>query len=555
MNTLTKLLCCIIFCSLALVANSQEEYVLEKLNNKINTVSYDEISPVISSDGSQIYFTRVGYPLFKKTLIENGEDLSQTLSANKFLSYLRSIFTGIANRYIHDPVESGFNQDIWIAEGNSAEFSKISHPNYPLNNALPNSVCALTPSENEVILLNQFIEDGGMHKGFSLSRRLPDGSWSFPQPVNINNYHNSGPDVSMTMSVDGNVIILAMERHDAYGKSDLYVSFREGENQWSEPKNLGHDINSQSRETTPFLSEDTKTLFFSSNRRGTKGGNDIFIMERLDESWRNWSRPRRFVEPINSDSDDSQPYFNSNTGYLYFTSKRDGSSDIFRVKIAPPSPVTVVVKGRILNAKTKKTMSGKVLSNIVGTTFQNVYYSEDGSYRMRVRKGNEYQLIAEAPGFTGVAESVKFKRSYSYHKEYVVDLLLNPMEVGSKIDLAPIYFIQSEPIVLKNSYKTLDQLASYMREHPNLYILIEGHTDNQGESESLQQLSEDRSAAIKHYLVYKKRVNPVRIETAGFGANYPLNDNSTEELRAANRRVEVKIAHISETVLGMSGKK
>ena len=75
-----------------------------------------------------------------------------------FLSYLKSIFTTISDgSYVQDPIASGYNQDIWIATANSRfQFNQVKHPEFPLNNALPNSICALTPSENEVIVLNQF---------------------------------------------------------------------------------------------------------------------------------------------------------------------------------------------------------------------------------------------------------------------------------------------------------------------------------------------------------------------------------------------------------------
>ena len=78
-----------------------------------------------------------------------------------------------------------------------------------------------------------------------------------------------------------------------------------------------------------------------------------------------------------------------------------------------------------------------------------------------------------------------------------------------------------------------------------MYIIIEGHTDNQGKEDELMSLSEQRAEAIKDYLVYKKRIKPVRLTTAGFGGSRPVNDNSTDGLRAINRRVEVYIDEVA----------
>ncbi|MEM1319275.1 MAG: OmpA family protein [Bacteroidota bacterium] len=549
MNIVKQLLCGLLSLSMITNISAQSDYQIEKLHAGINTDDYDEISPVVNLEGDRMFFTRVGYPEYKSTLIEKGKDLSKEMPKASFRDYLKGIFSTIAKRHITNPEQSSFNQDIWVAKSSSSVFDSIAHPEYPLNNALPNSVCSLTPSENEVILLNQFVEEGGMRKGFSVSRQYANGNWSFPEPITINNYHNSGPDVSMTMSQDGSVIILAMERSDSRGKTDLYISFRLSDQEWSTPKNMGSVINSSRRETNPFLSADNKSLFFSSNRMGSSGGSDLFVVYRDGKTWDDWSKPRRFVAPINSKSDESQPYFNVNTGYLYFTSKRDGSSDIFRVKIAPPNPIGVVVKGRVINAKTGKPIDAKVLSGMTQSKHRNIYFADDGSYRMTIRKGAEYTLVAEKPGFTAEPRTIAFKQSYVYYKEYKVDLKVHPIEEGSKIKLDPIFFEQSKAVVLKSSYPAVDKLADYLKKNTNFYIRIVGYTDNQGEKEALQKLSEERAEAIKEYLVYKRRINPVRIKTVGMGAENPLNDNSSDELRRQNRRVEAEITHISQIVM------
>ena len=523
-----------------------QELKIEKLGNDINTNGYDEISPVLSRDGKTLYFTRVGSPEFNRTLMEEGKDLSVELNDLSYQAHLKSVYTRIAERYIKNPQESGFNQDIWIAHSQDAiTFDHVSHPGYPLNNALPNSVCSLTPNGNEVVVINQFnAEKGGMKKGFSISRKIEEDKWTFPQSINIKNYYNSDSDVSMALSLDGQIMILSMDRSDSRGKSDLYISFKIGPNDWSSPKNLG-SINSYNRETTPFLSADNKRLFFSSDRRGTGGGNDLFYVDRIDNSWENWGGVQRLSDPINSSFDDSQPIFNSASGYLYFTSKRDGSSDIFRVKLAPPNPVTVKLKGRVLNSKTlTKVPNSEILSGFNEPNSNNIYFSTDGTYKMTVPKGGDFKLIAQKQGYVGQMESVHFKKSYVYHKEYKVDLLLDPVEPGSKINLDNIYFVRSKPEIKEESFPAIDELAEFLKENQHISITIEGHTDNQGDNEILKQLSEQRAEAIKEYLVYKKRIRPLRINTIGYGAEKPVNDNSTEELRQMNRRVEFRISKI-----------
>ncbi len=519
-----------------------QKFTIDKLKGGINS-EYDEISPVIDIKGETLYFTRVGYPDFNKTLVEKGEDLSEAMEDNKYRSYLQSVYSEIASRSVYDPERSDFNQDIWIAESLEDTFDHIIHPSYPLNNALPNSVCAITPAANELVVINKFNEDGGMSKGFSIIRKQADDTWSFPEPIEIEGFYNLGSEVSMMISNDGSIMVLAMQRGDSYGESDLYVSFKKGERLWSEPKNLGYQVNSIYRESTPFLSDDNKILFFASNRKGPRSGMDLFMIERKDDTWQNWKRPRRFVKPINSAFDDSQPFFNAATGYLYFTSKRDGSSDIFRAKISPPNPPGVLVKGRIFNAKTNKIVSAKVISGPQGVEYKNLYISDDGHYEIMVPKGVVFTLAANKLGHEGKEESVFFKQSNVYFKPYHLDLYLNPEELtaGKKIDLEKIYFAQSKALVLEKSFPALNQLADILKENEYLRIRIAGHTDNQGEEHLLMELSQDRAKAIKAYLVGKHHIEASRIVTIGFGATRPVNDNSTDELRKKNRRVEIEV--------------
>ena len=521
-------------------------FKVEPMNNGINTSQYDEISPVVSIDGKTLYFTRVGHPTFDRTLKLDGVDIATQLNENDYQNKLKSIFSRIAGKEVHDPQRSKFNQDIWIAESIFDSFEKISHPSYPLNNALPNSVSALTPNGNELVIINRFSQFGGLDKGFSITRKTSDNEWTFPEPIEIKNYSNNNSDVNLAMSADGNVLILSMQRSDSYGDNDLYVCIKIGRNQWSEPQNLGPKVNTVYRETTPFLSEDGKRLFFSSNRKGSLGGSDIFYLIRTGDNWEDWSVPYRFVEPINSDADDSQPYFNSATGYLYFSSNREGSLDIFKAELMPPNPIQVNVKGRILNIKTDQKQPARILFAPVGEDhLESVYVSDDGTFELSLPKGKTYRLIADRPGFTGKEEQLTFRSDYVYYKTHSLDLYLDPMQVNTKIELKSIFFEQSRAVVLEESYASLDELAKFLKENWTVSIRIEGHTDNQGDKLALQKLSEERAKAIKQYLVYKKFIQPLRIETVGMGAKMPLNNNKTDKLRAKNRRVGVVITKIN----------
>lgn len=526
----------------SLTAQSYNYFVLEKLPPFINS-NFDEITPVPSRDGRTLNFTRIGFPDYNHTLLIDSVDMASKLPPEKYPATLAEVYSQIAGRSIYNPERSAFNQDIWIARGDSFDFTEVAHPGYPLNNALPNSMVTLTPDPNAFYVINQFERNGNMARGFSLVRRTQDSlGWSFPKPVEITDYYTITSDVSLTMSFDGKILILSAIRSDSRDM-DLYVCFRVGENKWGPPQHLGNVINSDRRETTPFLSEDNETLFFSSSRSGGMGGNDLYTSKRLDDTWKNWSPPALLFDPMNSKYDESQPYFNMTSGFLYFTSKREGNSDIYRVRIAPPQATELEVVGRVLNSKTRELIpNARVYYGASGEP-HNALPASDGTFRLKIPKGVKFDLIPEKGGYSGETEEILYRRDYYYFREQYVDLLLDPLEVNAKIELRPIFFQQSKAVVLEESFGELERLASILLETPGLHIRIEGHTDNIGKAEDLQRLSEERADAIRDFLV-QKGCAASRIETKGFGAKVPINANDTEELRAKNRRVEIIITKV-----------
>ncbi len=527
-----------------LIVPAQNEvlFQLEKLPEFINS-SYDEITPVPSRDGNTLYFTRVAYPEFNRYLFLDSVDLHKKYPPEKYERILRTAYSELAGKPVLNPATSPFNQDVWIAESDTAaNFYYLEHPAEPLNNALPNSITCITPDPNAFYCINQFSEKGDMTKGFSLIRRV-DSVWTFPVAVEIAEYYTITSDVNLTMSFDGQVLILSAVRHDSRDM-DLFVCFNIGNNKWSAPQHLGRTVNSEKRETTPFLSEDNLTLFFSSNRWESSGGNDIFMCKRLDDTWKNWSEPQRLVEPINSRDDESQPYFNMTSGYLYFTSTRDGNSDIFRVRIAPPQPTEFTIRGRVFNRKTHELMPDATIRYGAANTPENTLTSTDGFFTLKIPKGVRFFLTPEKGAFTGQTEEVIFRQDYYFFQDYYqVDLWMNPLEVNDKIELRTIYFQQSTAIILEKSHSELDRLARILSDNPGLEIRIEGHTDNVGKAEDLLLLSEKRALAIREFLI-GKGIASYRITTEGHGPKYPVSTNTTEEQRALNRRVEIRITKI-----------
>ena len=193
-------------------------YGITKLDSSVNTSKYDEVSPVLSRNGKWLYFTRTGSPDFVKTLYDRKKDLSQSLASSDYDDRLRSIYSSIARQDIEEPVSSVYNQDIWIARLKENKVVEVSHPWYPLNNALPNSAVSTGPEANSLVIINQFFEDGSMYEGFSIISRNQDGQFSFPRPLFMYDFYNLSGDVNLSMTSDGIFMILSLQRDDSEGQ-------------------------------------------------------------------------------------------------------------------------------------------------------------------------------------------------------------------------------------------------------------------------------------------------------------------------------------------------
>lgn len=519
---------------------AQNEYLIEKLGSHINTAA-DEITPIVDWDGKVLYFTRVGYEDFNKNLMIENEDQSKALSPIEYDALLKEVYAKIAETYIADPVHSTYNQDIWVAISSEKDFDKVVHPPAPINNALPNSISSMMPELRSFLVVNQFIPEGGMDIGFSVVKQLSDSTWSFPEPLSIENYYTKQAGTSVNISSDGKVMIMGLSRSDSYGDLDLYVSFKSADGIWSSPKNLGPKVNTKHRESTPFLSQDMRRLYFSSNRPSSLGGMDLYYVDREGDSWGEWSEERQFVYPINSKFDDSQPCFSPTTGYFFFTSKREGSSDIYRVQTSPPQPQNVMITGKVTNASDGSLMDVDILFTAKNTENWKINYAKNGEFAISIPKGLEYKFLVQKEGFIATSKYVKVEKYEHYPMGYKMDIKLVPIKDGEKIVLNNLYFKQSEPEILPQSFDELNDLADILQEHKEIKIQIEGHTDNSGNSEDLLHLSEERALAVKVFLM-KKNIKSERILTKGFGGTEPIfAQPKNENERQANRRVEIKI--------------
>ena len=475
------------------------------LGATVNSV-YVEKTPLISHDGKTLYFTVGGDP----ANFNRGDDIYMSTGSN----------------------DTVWSQRTWMGT--------------PLNNTWPNSVISVSPDNNTMILMNTYLPDGSPKgSGISTSNKTRDG-WSVPTDVVIRNYYNKGSSNEFCLSADGKVLLMSLQRDDTYGSNDLYISFLKENGEYSEPRNLGPNVNTFLGEATPFMAADGVSLYFASQGHPGYGSTDIFVTKRLDSTWTSWSKPQNMGPGINSTAWDAYYTVPASGQYAYMVSQLNsiGLIDIFRIKLPTalkPKPV-VLIYGKVLNSDTKEPIEARIVYNILSTNKESgiaVSNVKDGTYKIVLPASAAYSFLAMKDKFYSVSENIDL-RGLKEYKEIERNLYLAPIAVGETIRLNNLFFDFSKSALRSESAAELERVIKLLTDNPNMVIEISGHTDNVGGDLSNNKLSFDRATAVKTYLV-NKGFKATRIQVKGYGKTKPVGSNDTEAGRQENRRVEFRI--------------
>ncbi|WP_017729851.1 OmpA family protein [Nafulsella turpanensis] len=492
---------------------------------------FNEIKPVFSPDGQQLYFTRSNHPLNSGGRRDKG--------------------------------------DVWQAKVKApGEWAAVKKLGGAINSSQVNMVIGFSADGKDLYFQTYNPETKGKRQSGIF--KMPVGGGK-AEPVTIHYFFNGAKYQDASISPDGKVMLLALESYSTYGLEDLYVSFLQQDGSWSEPKNLGLDINTPKQEMSAWLAADGQTLYFASNGRGGSGSMDIFRSRRLDGSWKRWSKPENLGPQVNSAGADLYYAEAPDRKWAYYSSTQnsEGFGDIKKIRIpeqedslpvlAEETPmeeviepfvaekivaaaedsieeVTVLVKQSFdlegeVRAQNGSRLPAKIqLSSVEGDFSQET--STSGTFKVSLPEAGAYLVKAQTQGFFPVDTVVQVNEGLQ-----TLRLNLKPITVGETVRLDNVMFRQSTAFLLEESNAALDEVVELMQENPEMEILLTGHTDNQGSSKANIKLSRDRVEAVKNYLI-SRGIEEERIEGKGYGPTRPIASNASEETRKLNRRVE-----------------
>ncbi|WP_366186107.1 OmpA family protein [Flavobacterium ovatum] len=368
-------------------------------------------------------------------------------------------------------------------------------------------------------------------------------------PFNSDDYSIAHP----ALSPDDKELYFASNMPGTLGQSDLFKVTINFDGTFSKPENLGKSINTEGRETFPFISDDNE-LYFASDGRPGLGGLDVFV---TDIKGNTFSEVKNIGEPINGNKDDFGFFIDSKSRIGFFTSNRDGGhgyDDIYKFSETRKLKCEQNLFGTISENETGKPIDNARVSLLDEnfTFIKETYTNATGKYRYKdIDCGKKYYVRAEKRDFETNEGKISIDKKMGDSELSIgLDKRIKMFGIGSDLaktlNIPIIYFDLDKSFIRKDAAFELEKVLAVMKEYPKIKIDIRSHTDCRQTATYNEALSDRRAKSTRDWLI-KNGIETSRLTAKGYGESQLLNDcsceptnnsNCSEEQHQLNRRSE-----------------
>jgi len=435
-----------------------------------------------------------------------------------------------------------------------------------LNTKFHEASVSFSPDQKVVYFTRDFFVDNKLQKDDTGLTNLaimkanvsPDGQWTDIEPLPFNNaaYSCGHPSVNK----DGTKLYFTSDMPGTIGGTDIFVVDILPDGTYGIPKNLGKKVNTLGKEMFPHIDKEDILYFSSDSRKEGMGGLDIYAVKIYPNAI---SDALHLGAPVNSEQDDFAYILKNNTHEGYFSSNRPGGKGDDDIYHFSSSPLLKIECKQWLNGVTKNKKTGEVLPKALVVLFDDkdneigsATSDEKGVFKIEMDCDNSYKVVAAKEKFK--------KDSYSFTTEEDPDATVNVtlnlepipevVKVRKKVivNINPIYFDFDKANIRPDAKIELDKVFAIMQKYPELKIEAGSNTDSRGPVEYNQILSERRAKSTVAYIV-SKGIDASRLITKGYGESQLTNHcdgtvKCTEEEHQQNRRTEFVI--LNPDVLG-----
>jgi len=542
----------------------------ENLGPAVNSEA-DDMFPFISPDGTTLYFARKNY--YENTGAELRDDIYVSTWTNGKWSKAENIGEPLNNAQ-HNYVSwiSGDGNQLLLANNYAKVKQDVSTSlRNPSGWAFPKALkindfynnnefsCYHMNTEGNVLLMAIERPDTKGDMDIYVSFLQANKVWTEPKNIGpvINTAATEG---SVFIAADNRTIYFASNGHSGYGGYDMFMCRRLDDTwmQWSEPMNLGSKINSEGHDYYYTIPASGDYAYFSSTN-ASYGKADLF---RIPLPKPLQPDPVTLLKGRILDAETGKPIEADIVFGGLVSEEPDGistSGDGRYQVIIPEDNYTVTIKSdgyfpqsTIIEPKLdfddvdfNTADSIAVIKHEITTTLKESIRTQP----LR-EKQIEEAIDAQFPSLsTGDKEillreiSDDILQTDTTYTEKTEDITMIPIRVGTILALNNIYFEANKSFLKPESSAALDELASFLKENPNLFVEIGGHTNGLPAEDFCQKLSNDRAKAVVEYLV-TKGIPADHLTWKGYGKSNPVADNATLEGRRKNQRVELKIIRV-----------
>ena len=383
-----------------------------------------------------------------------------------------------------------------------------------------------------------------------------DGKWDNVSelPFNSNQYSCAHP----ALSPDEKTLYFSSNMPGSKGMSDIYKVAILSDGNFGKPINLGDKINTQARETFPFISNNNE-LYFASDGHPGLGGLDVFIAQ-LNENGTH-GKIKNVGEPVNSNFDDFGFIIDTNSNNGFFSSNREndnlGYDDIYRFTETIPMPKELQqsLMGVVVDSSTQLPIEGVKLAlfDVNYVKLGEVISDKEGKFDFgAVDFGNKFRIIPEQKDFVTLESIIITKESDTKDIKMVMTPKLQPFHVGEDLrktlGIDIIYFDLDKANIRKDAEVELAKILEVMKQYPTMEIDVRSHTDSRQTISYNLVLSDKRVKSTIKWLI-ENGIDSKRLTGRGYGESQLLNECSddipcTEVAHQANRRSEFIITKL-----------
>lgn len=476
-------------------------FKLNSFNSIVNT-NYTEYNPVVSADESVMAFTALR------------PNTGKTRTGDKFIEEIYISYNNEGSWTEPKVVPIGHDYNVGTA-GISADGQKM------------------------LIFMGGAMDPGGL---FQITKA--GDTWSKPSlitpSINTPKYLES----TASITPDGKTIYFASDRMGGQGGLDIFKTSMGANGAWSNPVNLGPEVNTKANEDAPFIHPDQKTLFFTSDGHNSMGGRDIFMTKLVGNRW---TSPENMGYPVNTTANDNYFTLIADGTRAYFSSDRKGGmggQDIYYLDMPAESaniPLTMI-KGKILNAETGKPMPTKIylVDNETDKKLDFVYNPDPvtGNYLIILPPAKNYDMIIESEGFLPYTLNINIpNQSYFYELYQMINL-----KTIKQFDV-----VVGQEVQVKNAfYDTDEDVKADLRKTHEAKLVQSGNLDVY--DMMLDLMSADDKEGIKYLTDLVQMTQPIeqvnfnekenkRIESATRVYYYDESDESKFEQKNVDGKV------------------